>query len=127
MSEVVHTSVGAATPIGDPGGLNLILVVNRAGDLRRFIVNSVMFAQISTVFSRMILGAQLPFMGDPRSPRILRMLNDDPDAVETVLRIATHSFDITRPGNCTLQHLFDVTVLSNKYNLVGLLRPHANE
>ncbi|KAG7293580.1 hypothetical protein NEMBOFW57_003633 [Staphylotrichum longicolle] len=100
---------------------DLTLVAGEQGI--RFRISSQSLALVSSAWERKING---PFSGkqsqDGADGWVMPLPEDHPDALRIALQVIHYKFDVV-PASLSLDIVFHLTVLCDKYDMVGLLKP----
>lgn len=106
---------------------DLLLRVGEDGPRRDFIVCSRTVARVSSVWNRMLFGywaKSKPHLSG--TTWMVELPDDDVAAMHLILKI-THNKPDEVPDLLSLDELFDITVLSDKYDLTRQLKPWASQ
>jgi hypothetical protein len=111
---------GSVTHFAPDGDLNLDIGEN---GIARFIVDSNVLTRASQVFKAMLRGGLAESQTMPGCAWVVSLPEDDPKALAILLCIMHFRFD-ELPATVSVVDLFNITVLSNKYDLT-FLKPWA--
>ncbi|KAI1504928.1 hypothetical protein F5X99DRAFT_416338 [Biscogniauxia marginata] len=126
MASPGNSSHATMRTVIEPEG-DLGLAAGEGDYITLFIVCSTVLSRASRVLDKMLHGGftESKELQPQNSEWIVRLPDDDPDALEVFLNIAHNRFQHVSSfgARITPKRLYDLTVLADKYDLTHLLRP----
>lgn len=111
------------------------IAIDEEGDLRLFVgqattymVCSKALARSSRVWKRLLYGGFIESKPDGDGPWTVALPDDNPASMKIILDIIHGRFDqVPARGGISLEDLYSLTILTDKYNLTHLLLPWAHD
>lgn len=123
MANVQATDQASVMTFDDEGDLRLEVGEQKAW--RSFIVCSRSLARVSRPFKAMLYGGFAESTSRKQDPNwTIELPEDNPQAFITILHIVHSQFGMI-PENVTRDQVYQITILTDKYDMTEILRPWA--